>query len=176
MKTFENSLPESFRLPLTKKVVTMTTYKDKNSKKKADKKEYNTDLIFIRALLALSTHQVTLNDVFSHELSSVPLSLFDETGEPRYPGNKSALMNKLKVEVSSRGIATDAIVIDEGGMLHRLYWPFNGTVKDFLEIAEKFIVPKIRGSNVYLVFDRYNERSLKSDTRDARIGAFHRSY
>ena len=61
-------------------------------------------------------------------------------------------------------------------MLHRLYWPLNGTVKDFLEIAEKFIVTKLRGSNVYLVFDRYNERSLKSDTRDARIGAFHRSY
>ena len=176
METFVNTLPESFRKPLTKKVVTMTSCKDKSSKKKADKKEYNPDLILIRALLALSTHQVSLDDMFSHELSSVPVSLFDEAGEPRYPGNKAALMNKLKIEVSSRGITPDTIIIDGGGMLHHLYWPLNGTVKDFLEIGEKYIVKKMQESNVHVVFDKYNDNSLKSDTRDARIGAFHRSY
>lgn len=176
MKSFENELPESFRKPLTTKVMTMTSSKEKQSKKKVDKEEYNTDLLFLRALLSIGTHQVGLNEMFSYELSQVPLSLFHASGEPRYPANKSALMNKLRVEVSSRGIEPETIVIDGGGMLHRLYWPSNGTVNDLLDVAEKYIMKQLNESNVYLVFDRYIENSIKSDTRDARIGAFHRSY
>ena len=92
MDHFEKNLPGAFREPLTTKVVLMRSSKDKQSKKYVEKEIYNTDLLFARALLSISTHQVSLNEIFRFELSPVPLSLFDESGEPRYPTNKSALI------------------------------------------------------------------------------------
>ena len=82
-------------------------------------------------------------------------------------------MNKLNIEVSSSGIHPETIIIDGGGMLHHLYWPLNGTVNDFLKIAKKHFVKKLQESYVNLVLVRYDENSLKLDTRDARHGAFH---
>ena len=54
MEKFENKLPESVK-KLTKKIMKIASCKDKDSKKKADKKEYNPNFIFIRYVLALST-------------------------------------------------------------------------------------------------------------------------
>ena len=45
-------------------------------------------------------------------------SLFRDTGEGRYPTSKSLLKNELKVEVSTRNITPDAVVIDGCAMLH----------------------------------------------------------
>ena len=49
---FEDGLPESFRAPLTSKIVLMSSVKDKK-KKKNKNTSYNTDLIFSRALLLI---------------------------------------------------------------------------------------------------------------------------
>ena len=53
---------------------------------------------------------------------------------------KSDLMNKLKVEVSPRGIDPDSSIIDRGGMLHAaVHWPKNGMVSDVLKSIEYYI-------------------------------------
>ena len=121
MNDFQNSLPGSFRTPLSNKVVLMTSSKDKKTKLKIEKAEYNADLILSRILLLLGTNQLEFSEVFKYELAAVPPSLFHETGNARYPKNKSLLMKKLKSEQSSRGIRFDAIVIDGGGLLSKLY-------------------------------------------------------
>ena len=49
-------------------------------------------------------------------------------------------MNKLKVEVSPRGIDPDSSIIDRGGMLHAaVHWPKNGMVSDVLKSIEYYI-------------------------------------
>ena len=87
-------------------------------------------------LYLLGSNQLDFTTLFNYELAPVPTSLFEDSGEARYPTTKSVLMNKLKVEVLSRGIVPDAVVVDGGGMLHSaIYWPKDGLVGDLLKIV-----------------------------------------
>ena len=120
MQQFQKELPGGFRNTLTTKVILMTSAKDK--KKKKDKEySYNIDIIFSRVLPLLGTNQTDFEDLFDFELAAVPTSLFEESGVARYPKNKSVLLNKLKVEESSRCINPDATVINGSGMLHKIH-------------------------------------------------------
>ena len=101
----------------------MTSAKDRKKKNKNKENSYNTDLIFLRVLLLLGTNQIDFEDLFDFELTAVPTLLFKKLGVARYPKNESVLLNKLKVEESSRCIKPDATVIDGGGMLHKVHWP-----------------------------------------------------
>ena len=174
MQQFQE-LSDGFRNTLTTKVVLMTSAKDK--KKKKDKENsYNIDLIFSRVLLLLGTNQIDFEDLFDFELPAVPTSLFEESGVARYPKNKPVLLNKLKVEESSRCIKPDATIIDGGGMLHKVHWPPNGVVKDLVNGIDHYVRMLMLNTDVYLIFDRYKTGSIKSDTRTARVGAFRRSH
>ena len=96
MQQFQKELPDGFRNTLTTKVVLMTLAKDKKKKKKDKENSYSTGLIFSSVLLLLGTSQIDF------ELAAVTTSLFEEPGVARYPKNESVLLNKLKVEESSR--------------------------------------------------------------------------
>ena len=172
---FEDGLPESFRAPLTSKIVLMSSVKDKK-KKKNKNTSYNTDLIFSRALLLIGTNQIEFDDLFNYELAAAPASLFDESGLARYPKNKSDLISKLKVKESSRCIRPKATVIDGGGLLYQVHWPSDGLVRDFVDGIERFVRMIMINTEVHLIFDRYKAGSIKSDTRKARVGAFRRCH
>ena len=176
MNTFENDLPDAFRTSISSKVTLMQSAKDKRSKKKNDKNGYNTDVIFSRVLYLLGTNQMEFEDIFNYELASVPTALFKESGEARYPNRKSVLMKNLKCQESSCGIKPDAVVVDGGGMLHKIYWPSTGTVKDLVDNVEHYLRKASPFSDTYLIFDRYKAGSLKGDTRDARVGSFRRNH
>ena len=62
-KEFQESLPDGFRKPLSSKVVTMTSRKDKKKKKNDYKTEFNTDILFSRVLYLLGTNQIDLADL-----------------------------------------------------------------------------------------------------------------
>ena len=153
-----------------------TSAKDKTKIKKSKENSYNTDLIFSQVLLLLGTNQIDFEDLFDFELATVPTSLFEESGVTRYPNSKSVLLNKLKVEESSRCIKPDATVIDGGGMLHKVHWPPNGIVKDLVDGIDHYVRMLMLNTDVYLIFDRYKTGSIKSDSRTARVGAFPRSH
>ena len=149
----------------------------KVTKKELPLGEFNTELIFSRVMYLLGNDQLQLSSVFNFELSPVPLSLFSESGDARYPSTKAVLMNTMKCEVSSISIFPSATVIDGVGMLHSsIYWPKEGTVLDLANSVEKFTVKHLQESDVYMVFDRYIDNSIKSDTRLNRIGRFQRSH
>ena len=135
----------------------------------------HTDVIFSRVLLLLGTNQIGFEDLFDFELEAVPTSLFEESGVARYPKNKSVLLNKLKVEESSRCIEPDATVIDGGDMLHKVHWRPNDIVKDLVDGINHYVRMLMLNTDVYLIFDRYKTGSIKSDTRTASVGAFQRS-
>ena len=62
-------------------------------------------------------------------------------------------------------------VIDGCAILWVIHWPSNGVVKDFVNGFIKFIFEKLSISNLYLVFDRYYDFSIKSGTRKGRAGS-----
>ena len=60
-------------------------------------------------------------------------------------------------------------------MLHSsLHLPVNGIVKDVVDGVENYIRRQACKSKVFLIFDRYDEGSIKADTRSARVGDFRR--
>ena len=175
LKSFQESLPEGFRKTLSMKVITMRS--KKNGKEKDSTEKINSDLIFSRVLYLVGNKQLDFSKIFNHELAPFPTSLFKDSGEGRYPKSKSVLKNKLKFEVSSRLVTPDAVIIDGGGMLHSaVHWPKNGFVKDFVKGITSYVEKFINVCDSYLIFDRYFEGSIKSETRLQRIGGFRRSH
>ena len=175
MNQFKESLPLGFRNKLSTKVVTMAqiTKTDKD----VNVEVCNTEVIFSRVIYLLSLNKLDLETLFNYELSPVVTSLVNDAGDPRYSTTKSVLQKKLKMEVSSRGIQTEATIIDGGGMLHaKIYWPTEGTVNDLIKGVWSYVKGIAEYSTVYLVFDRYKDYSIKSDTRQKRIGQIRRSY
>ena len=89
----------------------MTSAKDKKKKKKA-KIIRTTPIIFMIYLIL--NWQLFRRHFLKNQVSQ-------------------CLMNKLKVEKSSRCIKPDATVIESGGMLHNIHWPSNGIVSDLVD-------------------------------------------
>ena len=95
----------------------------------------------------LSAGHIQMEDLFKYEVAPVPTALFKDTGEGRYPTSKAVLKNALKVEVSTRTIVPDAIMIDGCAMLHSaIHWPKGGKVNDFLIVVRFYICNKLTKS------------------------------
>ena len=125
----------------------------------------------------LSAGHIQMEDLFKYELAPVPTTLFIDTGEGRYPTSKAVLKNALKVEVSTRTIVTDAIIVDGCPMLHSaIPWPKGGKVNDFLAGVRSCISNKLTKSDVYPIFDQYKEFYIKSDTRQESLDQFRCSH
>ena len=104
MKQFETGWPKTFYEPLSNKVVTMSVTKKRIKLGSADC--FTTKLIYLRVMRLISSRDVDLKDVFSHELAPVPTSMFEDSGEMRITKPKSTLKRKLQVEKSSRTLPT----------------------------------------------------------------------
>ena len=149
----------------------------KKTKRRSVVAPFNTKLIFSRVLYMLGNNQLDFTTLFHYELSPVPTSMFHDSAEARYLKSKAVLKNKLKVEVSVRGVAVDVVVVDGGGLIHSsIHWPKDGLVRDLAAGVEMYVSKLLHNSDVYVAFDRYFEKSLKSDTRLQRIGNFQRSH
>ena len=82
---------------------------------------------------------------------------------------KSKLKRSLQIEVSQRNAGdADATVIDGSAILWTAHWPADGSVADFIINVKKRIASYLTNSDIYLIFDRYHEYSIKSTTRDGR--------
>ena len=79
--------------------------------------------------------------------------------------------------MSNRSIKFDSIVIDGNAMLYSaIYWPKGAEVKKLVEAVSAYIFPFLKESDVYLIFDRYHDFSIKSDTRKSRQGMFFKEH
>ena len=90
-------------------------------KKQAKEASGNTELIFSRVLYLAANGSIDFSTLFNYELAPVPTSLFKDTSEARYPSAKSTLMQKLKSKTRTRGLSTETVAIDGGGLLHNIY-------------------------------------------------------
>ena len=171
MKEFCSSLPQGFKERLSTRVI--TTAESKKTKQISVVAPFNTKLIFSRVLYLMGNNQLDFTTLFNYELFPAPTSMFYDSGEARYPKSNVVLKNRLKVEVSVREVEVDAVAVDCGGMLHSsIHWPKDGSVKNLAKGAEIYVSRLLQHSDEYVIFYRYFDKSIKSDTQLQRIGNF----
>ena len=79
--------------------------------------------------------------------------------------SKHILKRLLQVEVFQSNAGDAAItVIDGSALLWTVHWPTDGCVADFVVNVKKRIASYLTSSDVYLIFNRYHECSIKSTT------------
>ena len=74
-----------------------------------------------KVLYLVGNQQVEFSTLFKYELPPVPTSMFQDLGDKRNSKTKLVLKNKLKIEVSVRGIQAKVISIEGRGMLQSLF-------------------------------------------------------
>jgi hypothetical protein len=171
LEEFKKSSPEGFYSTISKKVETMgASYK---SIQIGESNVCELDDIYSRVIALLATcsdRDIDVNDVLSYELAPVSTSMLTKDGMRVECGKtKSSLKRSLQIEVSLRktGVA-DATVIDGSILLWTIHWPEDGSGADFIANVKKQIAFFLTNSDVYLIFDRYHDYSIKSTTRDGR--------
>ena len=155
---FKEALPAGFWEEIKKKVKTMAVMK--KGIPMGPKILYDTELIFTRVIgLQASGREADFKDVLSYELSPIPTSLFDDSGEMRICKAKSDLKNSTRVEVSARNLEEmDCTVLDGCAVLWTVPWPASSTTNPALVIHyvnsfKKLVERKLRSGDVYVVFD-----------------------
>ena len=172
MEKFESSLPGGFYETIPRTVKTMD---DRKGIKAGDKKVMDPAVIYARALaIRLVDPEFDFEKILEHELAPHPTSMFNEEGVLRTCKQKSKLMSTLKVEIPARLAqnGVKAIFLDGCAILWTISWPTNGTVSDYIRNLKGFLLKQSTLAEVYLVFDRYYNDSIKGLTRKNRdIGA-----
>ena len=121
MTTFVKSLPTGYHNPLSGKVINMET-KLQNTKSSSVANTMKPDVMYQRALSLACTRDIDLREIFSYELSTLPLSLFRENGEMRL-NNKSEIRTKVASLVYARKDVPTFKIIDGCALLWVVYWP-----------------------------------------------------
>ena len=171
---FQKSLPEGFWSSITRQIKTMSDVKRATRLANLEQ-TCDPEMIYSRALaLQATSRKIDTQTLLSHELSSYPLSLFDDSGEMRLCSSKAVLKTKTHVEMLGKNISSlECRVLDGYAILWVIQWPSNtgkekAQVKDFIDSFVSFILYKMQEADIYLVFDRYLDYSTKTSTRQAR--------
>lgn len=113
-------------------------------------------LLFQRLLQVARDDTDRLHEIFQHELTSLPTSLFDGSG---FPGetNKHTLAEFLwsSEESTPASLPSENIkyILDGGSLLHRLPWPKGSSYTDLVEMYVNFVSRKYKDANI--IFDGY---------------------
>ena len=176
---FESSWPEGFHKPIVNKVKTMIGNQRRTP---TDKKGLiDCELIFSRLMILIQYRDIDVKSVMGYELAPLPTSIFDGTKdkpEMRIAKAKATLKNTLQVEHSSRTLTRqpDAIFLDGCAIMWIVHWPSKGAIKDYVNAFVDYVLTRMSlSSNVFLVFDKYHESSIKSCTRAARAAGLQHS-
>ena len=167
---------KSFYDPLSKSKV--AAVKSGKSKVKCKPKDVviGGEEMYIRLLAINSFKKVPLERVMSFENAPAPLSLFDDSGK-MIANKKSDFMEKHGTLISPNLILKELSAIDcvifDGMAIIQMLKPVSSLIKPtFRDLAHMFwthILNKSEGiSAVHVVFDRYLENSIKTQTREKR--------
>ena len=169
MKACESNWPDGFYGSLKKEMVTMAV--SRKQVKMGSVSTFNTKLIFSRVLGLMTSREVDVEDILRYELAPIPTSMFEDNGDMRITKTKFTLKRKLQIEQSARTTEKlQVVVIDGCAILWTIHCPSKGTVQDFVDGFSRYVKGKLSQSEVYLVFDRYYDYSIKSGTRSGRAG------
>src|SRR6218665_1327694 len=159
---FKSELPQGFHTPLKKQVITMEVMKKRV--KVGETNIYDMEKLYGRLLVISQSRDLHLSDVFMYELSPVPAALFDEFGDMR-KGNKAILIHKLAVFSEVPFDPVDAELVDGNEAIYHTLWPTN---KPLMTFTNNFVGSFDRTHETYIIFDRYDQHSIKTHERQRR--------
>ena len=129
--------------------------------------------LFQRLLVSQEAgRDINLEEILCHELSTTPLSIADTTGKLLPCDAKSDLATILESGATSQLLPDSSLktvtIIDGQALVHTV--GKKSKAKTFGEFADDFneAVSRNTGSRIDVVFDRYQEQSIKGATRDKR--------
>ena len=168
---FESSWPEGFHKPIANRVKIMIGNQRRHT---TDKKGHmDCELVFSRLMILIQYRDIDVRSVMKYELAPIPTSLFDGTkDQPEMRIAKATLKRALQVEHSSRVFTSqpDAIFLDACAIMRIVHWPSKGVFKDYVDGFVNYVLSKlIIACNVFVIFDRYKEKSIKGNTRASRL-------
>ena len=172
----ESKPRKSFYDPLSKSKVAAVKFGKSKVKCKSKDVVISGEEMYIRLLAINSFKKVPLERVMSFENAPVPLSLFDDSGK-MIANKKSDFMEKLETLINPNLILKELSDIDcvifDGMAIIQMLKPVSSIIKPtFCDLAHMFwthILHKSKGiSAVHVVFDRYFENSIKTQTREKR--------
>ena len=176
MKEFERTWPASFHETVHKCVTTIGAIAQRQGKVN-NMKIVGTEMIYARAMaLQCSQRYYDTRNLMAHELASRPASMFDDSGAMKVAKTKAIIKNTLKVEMERRHAELDASFLDGCAVLWVVPWPTGGTVHDFRNNFRRHIQSHLDSSDVYLLYYRYKEGSIKESTRNYRDQGASRVY
>ena len=121
MNDFESSWPVGFHSSISKKVITMSTMK--RHIKIGNSKLYDTDLIYSRVIGLHTSRNMSMKEVLKFELSPIPTSLYEDSGDMRLAKAKSVFKKKLQIDQSDRTSSKPEIIIIDGcALLWVIHW------------------------------------------------------
>lgn len=136
MEEFEGGWPDEFHNRIQRNAKTFA--ETKRGLKVGEKLLFNMDMVYSRAMGFKGTHrEVDRKFLLFHELSSVPISVFTDSGNMQL-ATKSSLKNDLNVEVTSRQ-KVEVTITDTSAILWRVQWPFQGTVQYLVNAIIKYL-------------------------------------
>lgn len=151
-----------------------TIFSFKNSTGKVSSREKRTDeQLFSKLFIAAQSRKLDLDKFFSYENQSYPPSL-SNGGELRIAKAKHELTSTLleTIKMTTIPVHCDGIIYDGPVLIHRMK---PQSSKTFAEYCECEILPtilqtalRVHARRVDLVWDIYNEDSLKNTTRSHR--------
>ena len=168
LSDFEASWPQGFYNPIPKKVI---TFDDSSKKMKINGQVVpNPETVYQRVIgVMISDRNLDIREVFGTELNTHPTAMFKEDGTMRFPENKSTLKNIIQVEIPANFLPTPTVlVIDASQYLWTIEWPTSGRIEAIAMKVKNNIEDLLKHSDVYLVFDRYKDYSIKSNARMPR--------
>ena len=173
---FEAALPDGFYDVIPRKVKPFKATR-RNAQAPATE-TVNCDSIYSRTLGILNSGRddVKIEDLLQYELSPVPLALFDKTTKSRST-DKSKLKSKLMIADTSRQ-KCDIAIIDATAVLRNLHWPGKGgLVSDFINTCREYVRKQLdEYKEVYFIFDRYYDHSIKGEERLSRAKGLTRTF
>ena len=176
IKTEEGSPSKPFSDPMIKnKALTFSNVYDVPKVMDQKGKTLKADRSLLQRLVIAyeGGRKVDLEEILQHELLPVPISLAEMNGNLR-TGQKSLLADELVKGISCPAtikISKSAtLVIDGQAMVNAIGKPYNATTfGDFADIFSRYVYQSgSEYSRIDIVFDRYQEDSVKAGTRIRR--------
>ena len=160
LHSFYNDMPSGFYDSIRKRVTLMETAK--KGVTVGDGTVFDMEKLYGRMLVVSQQRHIDMCLVFSFELAPHPLSLFDEYGEIRKV-TKATLVTKLAVLTSS--VEPPYLrIVDGNAIVFHVTWPKCGTVQTYVNSFRQ----AVKRDHQAVVFDRYQDNSIKSHERDRR--------
>ena len=170
--SFKNSLPNGFHTKISTPVKTME--KLKQGIKVGDKSVFDLAAIFFHMLMIGEQLKIEKKYIFQFELCVVPSSIIDEYGCLR-KGNKAVLMNRLSEKITKIPYP-DVVIVDAQQLLYHIVWPNGGMISAIVDSMKQHISYYPNHSKKIIVFDKYDDCSVKDHERVRRAGEGSVSY